>query len=142
MDELRQPTTPLGVVNETLDDTIIINENRHEADYHSGGPERKARCPYFIAVTAIQSVESIQSIQSGLRPKSIPEDGSPSSRSVSYGGKMNWYVETVSPGQYVFILVPPPLLVVAKYIDKTGTLYLSVEKQSSDWNFSFSPNIS
>ena len=35
MDELRQPTTPLGVVNETLDATIIINENRGEADYHN-----------------------------------------------------------------------------------------------------------
>ena len=34
MDELRQPTTPLGVVNETLDETIVINENRHEDDYH------------------------------------------------------------------------------------------------------------
>ena len=28
MDKLRQTTTPLGVVNETFDDTIIINENR------------------------------------------------------------------------------------------------------------------
>ena len=35
MDELRQPSTPLGVVNETLDETIIINENRQEADYHN-----------------------------------------------------------------------------------------------------------
>ena len=34
MDELRQASTPFGVVNETLDDTIIINENRQEADYH------------------------------------------------------------------------------------------------------------
>ena len=35
MHELRQPTTPFGLVNETLNDTIIINENRQEADYHS-----------------------------------------------------------------------------------------------------------
>ena len=35
MHELRQPTTPFGLVNETLNDTIIINENRPEADYHS-----------------------------------------------------------------------------------------------------------
>ena len=34
MHELRQPTTPFGLVNETLNDTIIINENRPEADYH------------------------------------------------------------------------------------------------------------
>ena len=35
MHELRQPTTPFGLVNETLNDTIIINENRQEADYHN-----------------------------------------------------------------------------------------------------------
>ena len=35
MYELRQPSTPLGVANETLDDTIIISENRQEADFHS-----------------------------------------------------------------------------------------------------------
>ena len=35
MDELRLPTTPLGVVNDTLDETIILNENRPEADYHT-----------------------------------------------------------------------------------------------------------
>ena len=35
MYELRQPRTSFGVANETLDDTIIINENRQEnADYH------------------------------------------------------------------------------------------------------------
>ena len=34
MSELRQPYTPLGIVNETLDETIIINENRPEADHH------------------------------------------------------------------------------------------------------------
>ena len=32
--ELRQPSTSFGVANETLDDTILINENRQEADYH------------------------------------------------------------------------------------------------------------
>ena len=35
MHELRQPTTPFGLINETLNDTIIINENRQEADYHT-----------------------------------------------------------------------------------------------------------
>ena len=35
MDDLRQPTTPLGVVNETFDETVIINENSQEDDYHS-----------------------------------------------------------------------------------------------------------
>ena len=35
MNELRQPSTFFGVANETLDDTIVINENRHEADYHT-----------------------------------------------------------------------------------------------------------
>ena len=34
MDELRQPSTPLGVVKETLDETMMINENRQEAVYH------------------------------------------------------------------------------------------------------------
>ena len=35
MYELRQPPTFFGVANETLDNTIIINENRHKkADYH------------------------------------------------------------------------------------------------------------
>ena len=33
--ELRQPLTYFGVANETLDESIIINENRQqEADYH------------------------------------------------------------------------------------------------------------
>ena len=35
MYEPRQPSTPFGVANETLEDTIIINENRQEADYHN-----------------------------------------------------------------------------------------------------------
>ena len=35
MNELRQPYTPLGVVNETLDETVIINENKPEVDHHS-----------------------------------------------------------------------------------------------------------
>ena len=34
MHELRQPSTLFGVANVTLDDTIIINEKRQEADYH------------------------------------------------------------------------------------------------------------
>ena len=34
MSELRQAYAPLEVVNETLDETIIMNENRPEADYH------------------------------------------------------------------------------------------------------------
>ena len=34
MSELRQPYTSLGVVNQTLDETIIINENRQEAGCH------------------------------------------------------------------------------------------------------------
>ena len=34
MHELRQPSTPFGIANVTLDDTIIINENSQEADYH------------------------------------------------------------------------------------------------------------
>ena len=36
MCELRQPYTPLGIVEDTLDETIIINENRQErADHHT-----------------------------------------------------------------------------------------------------------
>ena len=35
MSELRQPYTPLGIANETLDEIILINENRQEnADHH------------------------------------------------------------------------------------------------------------
>ena len=34
MHELRQPLTPFGITNVPLDDTIIINENGQEADYH------------------------------------------------------------------------------------------------------------
>ena len=34
MSELRQPYTPLGIANETLDETITINEDRREADHH------------------------------------------------------------------------------------------------------------
>ena len=37
MSELRQPYTPLGITENTLDESIIINENRHEkADHHTG----------------------------------------------------------------------------------------------------------
>ena len=36
MHELGQPSTPFGVANTNLDDTIIINENRQEnANYHT-----------------------------------------------------------------------------------------------------------
>ena len=35
MSELRQPYTPIGITDETLDETIIINETRQEnADHH------------------------------------------------------------------------------------------------------------
>ena len=36
MSDLRQPYTPIGIANETLDETIIINKNRQEsADHHN-----------------------------------------------------------------------------------------------------------
>ena len=35
MNELRNSTTSLKVANETLDETIIIDGNRPEADYHN-----------------------------------------------------------------------------------------------------------
>ena len=36
MSELRQPYTPLGITEDTIDETIIINENRQErADHHT-----------------------------------------------------------------------------------------------------------
>ena len=35
MNELSQPSSPLGVVNETSAETIIFNGNRPEAEYHS-----------------------------------------------------------------------------------------------------------
>ena len=34
MSELRQPYTPIGIANETQDETIIINVNRQEKAYH------------------------------------------------------------------------------------------------------------
>ena len=34
MYELRQPSNPFGVANETLDDKSTINENRQETEYH------------------------------------------------------------------------------------------------------------
>ena len=34
MHELRQPSIPFGVANATLDNTIVINENREETEYH------------------------------------------------------------------------------------------------------------
>ena len=34
MYELRQPSNPFGVANETSDDTSIMNENSKEPDYH------------------------------------------------------------------------------------------------------------
>ena len=36
MYELTQPSFLFRIATETLDDTIIINENRQEADYHTG----------------------------------------------------------------------------------------------------------
>ena len=39
MSALRQPYTPLGIANETLNESIIINENRKEkADHHTDYP--------------------------------------------------------------------------------------------------------
>ena len=35
MNKLRQPYIPLGIVNETLDKTIITSENRREAVHHT-----------------------------------------------------------------------------------------------------------
>ena len=36
MSELKQPYTPIGITDETLDETIIINKNRQEnADHHN-----------------------------------------------------------------------------------------------------------
>ena len=35
MSELRQPCTPLGIANGTLDETVLINENGREADHHT-----------------------------------------------------------------------------------------------------------
>ena len=46
MEELRQPSTLLGVANETLEDTVMINENRQEADYHMvTGPTKNILSP-------------------------------------------------------------------------------------------------
>ena len=45
MHELGQPSAPFGVANTTLDDTITVNENRQEADYHmvTGPPKNILR---------------------------------------------------------------------------------------------------
>ena len=44
MYEMMHPSTPFGVANKTLEDTIIIiiiNENRQEANYHRGHPRNR-----------------------------------------------------------------------------------------------------
>ena len=51
MYELRQLSTPFGVANKTLDHTIILNENRQEADYHKhyfSGRAFKVKFHYVI----------------------------------------------------------------------------------------------
>ena len=35
MSELRQPCTPLGIANGTVDETVILNENGREPDHHT-----------------------------------------------------------------------------------------------------------
>ena len=49
MYELRQPSTPFGVANETLDDKVIINENRQEADCHRYGIKQKIHSAHSLA---------------------------------------------------------------------------------------------
>ena len=53
MYELGQTTTPSGVANETLDDTIIINQNRQEVEYHmvTGPTKNILRQSYNISNT-------------------------------------------------------------------------------------------
>ena len=64
MSELRQPYAPLGVVNETLDETIIIHEYGPEADHYSvqqgnsGGITLQAKTSPFQAGNAVSVVES------------------------------------------------------------------------------------
>ena len=55
MYELRQPSIPFGDVNETLDDTNIINENRQEAEYHTWKTGRKATWQNYKNTTAESS---------------------------------------------------------------------------------------
>ena len=40
MHNSRQPSTPFGVANVTLDDTTVINENRQETDHMVTGPTK------------------------------------------------------------------------------------------------------
>ena len=59
MHELRQPSTPFGIVNATLDDTIIINENGQEADYHNYdklGENLSAKTPLFRLEKIIKNI--------------------------------------------------------------------------------------
>ena len=59
MSELRQPYTPLGITENTLDESIIINENRHEkADHHKTKSAsegnvfpRKFHCFWLLKIT-------------------------------------------------------------------------------------------
>ena len=52
MSELRKPYTPLGIANETLDETIVINENRREnTDHHKSKVLRKVINPVKMSVT-------------------------------------------------------------------------------------------
>ena len=58
--ELRQPYTPIGITDETLDETTIINENGQEnADHHNIQVWRQRQCSpivnylYYIVVIVL-----------------------------------------------------------------------------------------
>ena len=51
MNELKQPSTALGFVNETLDDTTIINGDYPEPDYHTGRKSISYQHPKFYIIS-------------------------------------------------------------------------------------------
>ena len=82
MHELRQPTTPFGLVNETLNDTIIINENRPEADYHTKA--QKYQKDFQVSSTLLQySKIEIKKISKKLHIQKNGPSGAPGLASAS-----------------------------------------------------------
>ena len=56
MNELR-PTTPLGDIIETINDTIIINEDRTEGDYNNA---LGARIIVYVNVSRVPTFQSLE----------------------------------------------------------------------------------
>ena len=60
MHEVRQLSIPLGVVNEKLDETVIINENWPEADYHRYNTVRHKRLLIHKSCSFLTYLQNIE----------------------------------------------------------------------------------